>query len=132
MEKYSIDGFYLYSGSQGNLTGEIEIDSDGFFESIIIDYMSNFPTQLIKGNIQDTNTSTKLSFFKFPAVNNLANLVYQLEKPKSNTFAGEYKGSWRALPYKLEINEESSLMVAQIDISVIGIGDYAQLNLLKK
>ena len=128
-EKYSVIGFYRYNGVQGKLTGEIEADKRGFFESTIIDDASRVREQIFKGKIHNIKQTTRLEFFKYPKEANLANLAYVLEKPKSDDFSGKYTGKWGALPYKVEFNQDLDLIIARIDMTVCGIGDYAELDL---
>ncbi len=132
MQKYSLEGFYKYNGAQGKLTGKIEINSKDFFEGIITDHMSRTPEQIFKGKIRNIGEITKLEFFKFPPSASLANLAYQLEKPKSDDFSGKYIGQWGALPFKIEFNQNLDLLLAKIDMSVCGIGDSTEINLYKK
>jgi len=132
IHSYSFEGFYKYNGAQGKLTGEIDLDAKGFFESVITDHMSRVPEQTFKGQLQNVGSISKLEFFKYPPSANLANLVYQLEKPISEDFSGRYVGQWGALPYKVEFNKDLSLLIAKVDMSVCGIGDYAELNFSKK
>jgi len=130
--EYTLEGFYRYNGSQGKLTGELDLNSQGFFESIITDHMSRVPEQTFRGRIQNTDSVSRLEFFKFPPNANLANLVYRLEKPITQDFSGRYTGQWGALPYKVEFNKDLGLLLARVDMSVCGIGDYAELNISKK
>ncbi|MGV8086687.1 MAG: hypothetical protein ACP5N1_03580 [Candidatus Woesearchaeota archaeon] len=132
VQSYSFEGFYKYNNLQGKLTGEIDIDENGFFENIIIDHMSRIPEQIFKGQLQNIEVISKLDFFKYPQHSKLANLMYQLEKPVSEDFSGKYVGQWGALPFKVEPKTESGLFLVQIDLSVCNIGDYAELNLYKK
>jgi hypothetical protein len=131
MNKYSLQGFYNYNGRRGDLTGELDINSEGQFESIIMDHLSQFPNQTIRGHFRDTNALTKMIFFKFPPSHNLANLIYRLEKPKSFNLSGVYRGRWDALPYSLQMSDNMDLIIARTDTTVCNIGDYAEIILSK-
>ena len=131
METYSISGFYRYNGSQGELSGEIEIDPDGFFEKMIEDSLSVFP-QTIRGSIKDTDLTTILSFFKFPAIYNRSDEFYKYKKTKSDDFSGKYIGDCGLLPYSIEMNEKSNLLIAKIDLVAPCNGSYSELILSKK
>ncbi len=132
MDTYLIEGFYLYNGARGKLTGEIELNSNGQFESIITDHMSRVPEQIFKGQIRNIGEITRLEFFKYPPSANLANLAYQLEKSKSDDFSGKYTGQWGALPYKIEFDLDLGLLLANVVMSVCEIGDSAELNLSRR
>ena len=97
MEKYILEGFYLYHGApngKGRLSGEIEISDKGTFEGEVEDYESRVPQQFIKGHVKQERELTKLLFLKFPPATNLANLAYSLQKDNGAHWNGKYKGRW--------------------------------------
>ena len=133
--KFSLEGYYDYvfvPNGRGNLTGEIELAENGSFEGEIYDPASMTPNQFIRGHLQKKGSKDKLSFLKFPQRTNLANLAYTLNKESNGSFEGKYSGKWGALPFKAEFNEDYGLFIAQIDMSVCGIGDSAEINLCRK
>jgi hypothetical protein len=126
-------GFYKYYGQMNRLNGNIDILQNGAFIGDIYDYNSRSPQQKIRGHIVREGDIAKLIFLKFPPNQNLANLLYQLESPITNmqpfSFRRDFKGSWQALPYKIEYNKDYKLFIAKIDTSVIGIGDEAGITI---
>ena len=88
--------------------------------------------QTLRGHIQKKDGLDHLLFLKFPQRVNFANLVYVLSKESNGSFEGKYSGRWEALPFKIRFNRDYDLFVAQIDMSVCGIGDSAEINLYKK
>jgi len=133
--RFNLEGFYNYvfaPGGRGSLTGEIEVSQEGSFEGIIYDHASMVPEQMIKGYLREESGLDKLLFLKFPQRTNIANLAYSLNKESDGSFEGQYSGKWGALPIKVEFDKEYGLFVSQIDMSVCGIGDSAEINLCKK
>jgi hypothetical protein len=127
-------GFYKYNGQKNKLDGNIDILQNGAFVGDIYDYGSQNPEQKIKGHIIREGDIAKLIFLKFPPSQNLANLLYQLESPITElqpfSFRRDFKGSWQALPYKMEYNKDYNLFTARIDFSVLGIGDEAEISIM--
>lgn len=130
--KFNLKGFYEWVNApngKGDLTGEIEVAEDGYFEGGIHDHASIAPNQFIKGYLQ-LNEINKLLFLKFPPKQDLVNIVYELTK-KGNSIEGKYIGEWGALPHKIKFIKKLNLFIAQIDMSLCGIGDRAEINLYK-
>lgn len=99
MADYTFTGFYEYLGSQGELDGELTINSEGVFQGEITDHSSMAPFQKIKGQFVLEDKVTKLMFLKFPPSSELANLMYGLVKESRDVdFTGLYKGKWHSLP----------------------------------
>lgn len=135
MQKFCLEGFYHYVGApdgKGDLAGIIEVANDGSFDGEVCDYASVVPAQLIRGFLLREKVVTKLLFLKFPPADDLANLVYVLQKPFGQSFEGKYSGEWGALPFKIGFSPDNGLALASIDMSVCGIGDYAEIELYKK
>lgn len=136
MEKYGLEGFYLYSevpNGKGRLTGEIELSKAGSFEAEILDHASQFPRQIIKGHIKREKELMRMVFLKFPPSNgNLANLSYSLQKEGNKHFDGQYAGYWEALPFKVGYNPSYKLYIAEIDNLVCDISDKAEIFLVRK
>ena len=134
-----LSGFYKYNGQKTRVDGSVIIQPDGSFEGEVYDYNSRSPAHKIMGHIVDEGYIAKMTFLKFPQDAGLANLLYKLETPitglKPFSFKGEFnivrefKGRWEALPYKIKYNSDYDLFMAQIDLSVIGIGDEAGITL---
>ena len=127
-------GFYKYNGQRSKLDGNIDIMPNGAFVGNIYDYGSRDPEQKIMGHIIKEGDIAKLIFLKFPLSQSLANLLYQLESPITElqpfSFRRDFKGNWQALPYKIEYNKDYSLFMAKIDLSVVGIGDEAEISII--
>ena len=135
IKRFNLEGFYNYvsaPNNRGDLTGEIEVAEDGSFEGTIYDHASMSPRQTLRGHLQKENGLDNLLFLKFPQQSNLANLAYALNKKSDGSFEGKYSGRWGALPFKVEFNREYGLFVAQVDMSMCGIGDSTEINLRKK
>ena len=140
--KFNLDGFYNYVNApdgRGNLTGEIDVAEDGFFEGVIYDHASTASRQPLRGHLKKENGLDNLLFLKFPPRTNLANLAYVLNKESNGSFEGKYSGQWGALPFKVEFDGDYGLFVAKvemrmygIDMSVCRIRDSAEINLYKK
>ena len=136
MEEYEGCGFYKYVGEVNALTGQINIDEEGIFEGDIIDIGSRVPNQKIRGEIEQVDGKTKLTFLKFPPNKNLARLVYCLEKDgQEDDFSGKYDGRWYTLPKQMNISikkgDSLSTLVMEINPETFG-GEKAQLILTKK
>lgn len=105
MQKYNLQGFYLYNGAKSELTGELVVSLSGTVQGDIIDYGSRFPKQKIFGKIEEKDKMTELSFFKFPDQAHLANLLYSLRKNYiDEDYSGDYRGKWMALP-KIDMDD---------------------------
>lgn len=129
--KLQLDGFYRYSvlpNRQGTLTGEIEVDGDCSFKGIVTDGGSSRPRQSIRGYFDRNMDGDEMLFLKYPLDENLANLLYALQKEPGGDLQGRYVGSWAALPYKISVNERG-LYVVKADISISGIGESAEITL---
>jgi len=134
-QKFELAGFYKYINApngQGNLTGELEVAEDGSFESEIYDHASRAPKQFIKGHLLTEGGLDKLIFLKFPPKIDLANLAYDLQKKSKDSFEGKYSGKWGALPVKISYNKDHRLFLAQIDMNMCSVGDYAEITLNRK
>ncbi len=133
--KFDIEGFYKHEqapNSQGDLTGEIEMADNGSFEGLVYDHASKTPEQVVRGFLKAEEGLDKLLFLKFPPRMDLANLAYTLQKPSTKSFEGTYQGEWAALPWKVGFVGEYGLFIAQIDMSVCGIKDQAEINLRRR
>jgi len=130
--KMDLIGFYMHKGAQNQLEGEISILSDGTFKGNIFDYGSRPLRKEIKGHIINDKGINKLIFLESPENQNLSNLLYKLENLDSSQISGNYRGHWEALPYNIEYNPDCKGFLAQIDNSVVGIGDEAKIFLSPK
>lgn len=129
MEMYTLQGFYLQNGSKTKILADIGLESKEKFEASL--YVNGVSTrQTIRGRLQNIGEITRLDFFKHPPGTNLAELVYWLEKPRSDDFSGKYVGQWGKLPYKTDIyKQEFDLLLAKIDIDICEIRGSAELKL---
>jgi len=132
IQTYTFEGFYNHKEIEGKLIGEIEIHSEGFFESVTIDCTCKVPEQTIKGRIYNEANSSKLSFFRYPKDKDIARVVYLLEKSKTTDFSGKYIGQWIRLPYTINTNEDIKSAFAEIDPEVCGVQGYTELELHRK
>ncbi len=131
--KMDLYGFYMQNDAQNQLDGSIDILPNGAFTGEIFDYGSVTPEQKIMGHIIKDKNLVRLIFIKSPSSQNLANLLYQLECPITKlqpfSFKRAFKGKWEALPYKIVYDSNYKIFTAQIDRSVAGIGDEAEINI---
>jgi hypothetical protein len=135
IQKFNLEGFYNYVSApngRGDLTGEIEVEEDGWFEGQIYDHASRAPEQFLRGHLKTDEGCDRMLFLKFPQRANLANLAYDLQKKSNGSFEGKYYGRWGALPFKIEFNRDHGLFVARIDMNMCSIGDSAEITISKK
>jgi len=74
----------------------------------------------------------QLVFIKINDRSYCANIFYELSKTFDNSFEGKYIGEWGALHNKISFDRNLGLFLAQVDLSVVGIGDSTEITLYKK
>jgi hypothetical protein len=133
--KFELDGFYHHAhvpGGIGKLTGEIQIEKNGWFEGQIRDHSSISPEQTLRGKFFQQDGLDQLVFLKLPKQTKLANIAYVLSKPIDESPAGNYLGEWGAMPYKVSFDNEIGLFSAEINLGMCCLGDRAEINLYRK
>lgn len=131
----NLSGFYNHNGRSNKLNGSIYIAPEGAFTGEVYDYRIGLrnPEQEIKGHIVKEGNMTKLLFLKFPFGQNKTNLLYKLEskitKNQPFSFVNNFEGRWQILPYKVEYNKNYNLFMAQMDNSIVSVGDKAEINI---
>ncbi len=132
IKRFELRGHYNYGAipnGRGELTGEIEMANNGYFEGCINNNGSKVPEQFLRGQMIHGDGLDNLLFLKFPKNERFSSWSYALRKTTDGSISGQYTGVWGALPYQVELDKTSGLFCASIDMSVCSFGDSAEINL---
>lgn len=143
MVRYNINGTYWnkvlrQQNRAANLIGMIDLLNEGDFVGDIENSPSGIPVNYrIIGSLSSSKGLSRLAFDRLPFDEELPALRYELSKESSNTFEGEYIGTWEIIPYNTFKDEKTGLYFPRKEsqyliTSVINVYDEVKIELSKK